>query len=257
MIELNKIYNEDCLEGMKRIPDGTIDAIICDLPYGTTANKWDNVIPLDKLWEEYERIIKDNGAIVLFSTMPFTIDLINSNRKLFRYTIIWKKTMASNYLNCHKMPMRIHETICVFYKKLPTYNPIKSEKKDSIGYGRTRIVQGGANPSLGYYKTHNYHDDGTRFPTDVIEFSNFNYAGLGFKDEFHHPTRKPVDLLSYLIRTYSNEGDTILDNCMGSGTTAIACIREKRNFIGFETDKEYYNNACKRIYNEQTQLTLF
>ena len=250
MIELNKIYNEDCLEGMKRIPDGSVDCVICDLPYGTTACKWDIVIPFKELWQQYKRIIKDNGAIILFSKQPFTSDLINSNRDMFRYELIWEKTRAGNSMQVKNQPSAIHENIEVFYKNQPTYNDIKFMVDEKYIDKRKSIRDS-------IYKSEHYKgvmkrkaDDGMRHPQSILPFNSVWHKGM-------HPTEKPVELIQWLIRSYTNEGDTILDNCMGSGTTAIAAIREKRNFIGFELNKEYYDKACKRIKLEQAQLTLF
>ena len=256
MIELDKIYNEDCLEGMKRIPDGSVDAIICDLPYGTTANKWDSIIPLDKLWVQYKRIIKKNGAIVLFSQQPFTSELVMSNPNMFKYEWIWEKEQGTGFLNANFAPMKIHENICVFSlgaaaptKKIENrivYNPQYTKGDPYVSKGDSMVV-GGKN--YGKFKNITKINEGTRYPNDIIRFQS--------EHDGFHPTQKPVDLLRYLIRTYSNEGDTILDNCMGSGTTAVACIREKRHFIGFELNKEYFDKACKRIDAERRQLTLF
>ena len=261
MIELNKIYNEDCLEGMGRIPDGSVNCVICDLPYGTTACAWDSVIPFDKLWEQYKRIIKNTGAIVLFSQQPFTSALIMSNIDMYKYNWIWKKESGTNYLNSHHQPLKITEDICVFgmaatteskKKKYMEYHPqmIKGCKpyvcKSGIQRKDTAMVRVKCQAQNGGTVT---VSDGSRFPINLLEF-------IRDKEKIH-PTQKPVALIQYLIRTYSNEGDTILDNCMGSGTTAIAAIREKRNFIGFELNKEYYNKACKRIKLEQAQLSLF
>ena len=257
MIELNKIYNEDCLEGMKRIPDGSVDCVICDLPYGTTKNQWDSVIPLDELWLQYKRVVKENGAIVLFSQMPFTAILACSNLEMLKYEIVWQKEHATGFLNCNFAPMKIHENILVFSQssacfvkdktQAMTYNPQMTQ-----GH-KPYVCKRNSTKSKNYDYKHltscTTISNGDRFPTDLVCF---------WKDkEKLHPTQKPVALIQYLIRTYSNEGDTILDNCMGSGTTAIAAIREKRNFIGFELNKEYYDKACKRIKLEQAQLTLF
>lgn len=240
----NKILNCDCLEGMKLIEDKSIDMILCDLPYGTTQNKWDSVIPFELLWKQYERIIKDNGAIVLFSAEPFTSQLINSNKKLFRYDIIWKKTHPKGHLNAKRMPLRSHEIICVFYKKLPTYNPIMRK-------GKYRM-KGGNNASDGtrcYGKSQSYQSwNDEYYPTSVIEFSNANQLNK------LHPTQKPIELMEWFIKTYSNEGDLILDNCIGSGTTAIACINTNRRFIGMESDKDYYNITKERIENTYKEL---
>lgn len=244
MIDLR---NGDCLEVMKSIPDNSLDMILCDLPYGITACKWDTVIPFEPLWEQYNRIIKDNGAILLFSAQPFTVDLINSNRKMFRYEIIWEKTTKSGYLNANKMPLKAHENIIVFYKRLPTYNPQKTkvERKD-IGRRRKEKI----NRSKHYKEmlSTEYIEDGTRFPHDVVHFSSWNGALFGNnKKAVKHPTQKPVDLLEYLIRTYTNEGDVVLDNCMGSGSTGVACINTIRNFIGIELDEKYFKIAEQRI----------
>lgn len=232
-MEYDYIECGDCLELMKDIPDKSIDMILCDLPYGTTKNKWDSVIPFEPLWEQYNRIIKDNGAMVLFSQMPFTVDLVASNYKDFRYEWIWEKLSASGHLNANRMPMKKHENILVFYKKLPTYNPQFTEGK----------------PYVATYSTHssNYGkqkdnittiNDGKRYPVDIIKFNN---------DRGLHPTQKPVELLEYLIKTYTNEGEIVLDNCMGSGSTCVACVNTNRHYIGFELDPQYYDIACKRL----------
>ena len=237
MIELNKIYNEDCLEGMKRIPDKSVDMILCDLPYGTTACKWDTIIPFEPLWEQYDRVIKDNGAIVLTGSQPFTSALVMSNPKMFRYEWIWLKTRATNFMNARKEPMKRHENICVFYKKRPTYNlelklldsPIISSRKNKSGEILGKISDSG-----------NYYQKETGFNFSDIKYSNPNNGNV-------HPTQKPSALFEFLIRTYTNEGETILDNCMGSGTTAVACINTNRNFIGFELDENYHTVANERL----------
>jgi site-specific DNA-methyltransferase (adenine-specific) len=244
ILELNKIYNEDCLEGMKNIEDKSIDMILCDLPYGTTKNKWDVIIPFDKLWEQYERIIKDNGVIALFSAEPFTSLLITSNIKLFKYDLIWKKTHPKGHLNAKRMPMRGHENICIFYKKPPVYNPImrkgKYRYKGNKGFDETRCY--------GVSKPYdNWNDE--YYPTSVIEISNAVQIGK------IHPTEKPVELCEWLIKTYSSENELILDNCMGSGSTAIACININRQYIGFELDNTYYESANKRIENHFKLIT--
>lgn len=238
-MELNKIYNEDCLTGMKEIPDKSVDMILCDLPYGTTRNKWDTIIPLEPLWEQYERIIKDKGAIVLTAAQPFESILITSNPKMFKYDLIWKKTHAKGHLNAKRMPLRGHESILIFYKKPPVYNPImrkgKYRYKGSKGQASGRCY--------GESKGHDVWND-EYYPTSVIEISNANQRNK------IHPTQKPVELFEYLIKTYSNEGEMVLDNCMGSGTTAIACINTDRNYLGFELDEEYHNIANERINSQ-------
>lgn len=235
------LYQGDCLELMKNIPDQSVDMILCDLPYGTTKCTFDIVLPFEPLWNHYKRIIKDNGAILLFSAQPFTCDLINSNRKMFRYEIIWEKTLPTGFLNARKMPLRAHENICVFYKHLPAYNPIKKKvKRKDIGRVRTN---GGAAQQYNEFRNEKwiYIEKGERFPTDVIKFSNWNGALFGkTENATKHPMQKPVDLLKYLIRTYSLEGDLILDNCMGSGSTGVAALATQRNFIGIEQDPEFF-----------------
>ena len=258
-IELDRIYNMDCLEGMKAITDGSVDAVICDLPYGTTACAWDSVIPFDKLWEQYNRIVKDDGAIVLFGAEPFSSSLRMSNIKNFKYDWIWHKPNASNFLVADKRPLNDYEIISVFYRKLGTYNPQprKLEPETIARLKRTKTKQWRSGGIYGEQKL--YHVIGSAgeygMPKAVIKFNN--RENNQFHKEMFHPTQKPVDLLRYLVLTYTNEGDTVLDNCMGSGTTAIACIKEKRHFIGFELNKEYFDKACKRIDIERRQLTLF
>ena len=232
LFEINNIYNMDCLEGMKYIDDKSIDMILCDLPYGTTACKWDTIIPLDVLWREYERIIKDNGAIVLTASQPFTTMLINSNIKLFKYCWVWEKEQGVNFLMAKKQPLKVHEDICVFYKKQCTYNPQMTMSKPYIS------GKGDSGEVTGKVKKIQTKNTGTRYPKSIIRFNR--ERGL-------HPTQKPVSLFEYLIKTYTNEGDLVLDNCMGSGTTAIACINTNRNYLGFELNKEYYELAKNRI----------
>ena len=229
----------DCLELMKDIPNGSIDMILCDLPYGTTQNKWDVIIPLDKLWEEYERIIKDNGMICLTSAEPFTSTLITSNKKLFKYDLIWDKKLSSGFLNAKRMPLRRHEQILCFYKKLPIYNP------EMVTRGKVRkkgITTETGKHTSNYGKFENsVVENNEYYPTSIIEVSNANR-----KDKLH-PTEKPIELFEYLIRTYTNEGELILDNCAGSGTTAIACLKTKRQFILMEQDPNYFEKIKKRV----------
>lgn len=235
-----ELYNGDCLEAMKSIPDKSIDMILCDLPYETTRNRWDKMIDLEKLWEQYERIIKDNGAIVLFAQTPFDKVLGVSNLKLLRYEWIWEKTTATGHLNAKKMPMKAHENILVFYKKLPKYNPIKTtghtpvhsytkHQDDGSNYGKTKAgISGGGSTE--------------RYPRSVQKFKTDK------QKETLHPTQKPVELLEYLIKTYTDENELVLDNCMGSGSTGVACVNTNRNFIGMELDNNYFNIAEERIY---------
>lgn len=241
MLETNKIYNMDCLEGMKLIEDKSIDMILCDLPYGTTQNKWDSIIPLDKLWEQYERIIKDNGMICLTCCEPFTNQLINNKPKKFKYyDLVWDKISTTGFLNAKRQPLRRHEQILCFYKKQTTYNPImeirgKPRNKDS--YNKK---QGNGDMCYGRFKNvKNFNN--TYYPTSIIQISN------AYQKEKIHPTQKPVALFEYLIKTYTNENELVLDNCGGSGSTYIACINTNRNYIGFELNKEYFELAKNRI----------
>lgn len=254
MIELNKIYNEDCLgdkekgTGMWRIPDKSIDMILCDLPYGVTArNKWDEVIPFNLLWEQYNRIIKDNGAIVLMGQGVFSAKLIMSNIKNYKYTLIWEKDNITGHLNAKKQPLRKHEDILVFYKKQPTYNPQMTEGKpyqySHYSYD-TNSSNYGEQKGVGQIK-----NEGKRYPTSIIKINKPNPK----KEKILHPTQKPVELFEWLIKTYTNENEVVLDNCIGSGTTAIACINTNRKYIGFELDEEYYNIAIERIRNYEVK----
>ena len=255
-MEIDNIYNMDCLEGMKLIPDGTIDAVICDLPYGTTANKWDSVIPFDKLWEQYRRICKPNAPIVLFGQEPFSTMLRMSNFDCWKYDWIWDKMFGGNFVNAAYQPIKTHEIVSVFCFGRCTYNPQMIKRRDPIKAGGNGQAEGKAvrlainKHTEEFGKLHKvYHE---KFPDSQLHFSVRSDM-----DNHFHPTQKPVDLLRYLVLTYTNEGDTVLDNCMGSGTTAIACIKERRHFIGFELSKEYFDKAVRRIDAEQRQLTLF
>lgn len=232
-----KLINGDCIIEMNNIPDKSIDMILCDLPYGMTKNKWDIVIPFDKLWEQYNRVIKDNGAIILFGNNPFTAELILSNKKYFRYTLVWEKNKFSDFLNSKRKPMKIHEDIVIFYKKQPTYNPQLVVGEPYTRWNTQSSVDKQTN--YGKIKENVVKNDGTRLPTTVLKFNR--------KERPIHPTEKPVELLEWLIKTYTNEGDTILDNCMGSGSTGVACKNTNRNFIGIELNEEYFNIAKERI----------
>ena len=236
-----KLLHGDCLELMKDIPDKSIDMILCDLPYGTTACSWDSIIPFEPLWEQYERVIKDNGAIVLFGSQPFTTKLINSNIEKFRYCWVWNKRKGGNIFNLKHQPYKIHEDICVFSKNTHRYLPIMTPQKQrkSKTYGIGEALGGGDYGDVRIYKEKN--------PQSIIEISNANQKGKS------HPTQKPVALLEYLIKTYTNEGDTVLDNCMGSGTTGVACANTDRNFIGIELDDEYFEIAKERIESHEVQ----
>jgi len=235
----------DCLEVMPKLEAGSVDAIIADIPYGTTACKWDTVIPFAPMWEQLNRIIKKNGAIVLFGSEPFSSALRMSNIKNYRYDWIWKKTMATLFQHANRMPMKIHENISVFYSKSPTYNPQKT-KRDTPYTNKTgdRGISGFHNNPIPYKPNINIEDS---FPVGVIEFSNGNRNRL-------HPTQKPAALMEYLIRTYTNEGETVLDFTMGSGTTMVACINTDRSGIGIERDPDYFAIAEKRIAAAQPAL---
>jgi len=234
----NIILQGDCLNLMNDIPDGSIDMILCDLPYGTTACKWDTVIPFDKLWANYERIIKSNGAIVLTAQTPFDKVLGSSNLKLLKYEWIWQKTHPTGHLNSKKMPMKSHENILVFYKKLPVYNAIKTEghiqKKAKKSKDKSQIYGKQNAEGITY-------DSTERYPLSVIVFSSDK------QKQSLHPTQKPVALFEYLIKTYTNEGDVVLDNCAGSGTTAIACQNTNRNYILMEQEEKYIDVINDRV----------
>ena len=239
-----KLYNGDCLELMKDIPDGSIDMILCDLPYGTTQCKWDNIIPFEPLWEQYNRVIKNNGAIVLFGSEPFTSLLICSNIKNFKYNWIWQKNKCTGFLNAKKQPLNDNETISVFYKKQAIYNP-QMTKADKV-YNRGLVIRDKESniqqsDNYGEQKSFIQVDSGLRYPKRIQYFNN-NYTR-----EQLHPTQKPVEMLEYLIKTYSNEGEIILDNCLGSGSTGIASMNLNRKFIGIELDNTYFNIAKERI----------
>ena len=247
-IKPNNIYLGDCLELMKDIEDKSIDMILCDLPYGwgTTKNKWDSIIPLDKLWTQYKRIIKENGSIVLSAQTPFDKVLGTSNLKMLKYEWIWEKTESTGFLNAKKMPLKKHENILVFYKKQPVYNPIYTEGKP-YSYKKENISSSNYGMSNG---TGLIVNNGKRCPTSIQVFK---------KDKGLHPTQKPVALFEYLIKTYTNEKGIVLDNCIGSGTTAVACINTDRNYIGFELEEEYFNIAKLRIddaYLERGQMRI-
>jgi len=245
MLELNKIYHGDCLEIMKDIDSKSIDMILCDLPYGTTDCKWDNIIPFDILWGFYNRIIKDNGAIVLTAQQPFTSKLVMSNLKMFRYEWIWEKTIGTNFALCKKQPLKKHENILVFYKKQPTYNPIFEAGKAYVDKRQNKIRSIGTWGDKKVMEKKNIINEGTRYPSSIQKVSNGNNKGV-------HPTQKPVTLFEYLILTYTNAGDLILDNCIGSGTTAIASLNTGRKFLGIEADKRYYDIAVNRVKEIRT-----
>lgn len=231
----------DCLKLMPSIPDKSVDCILTDLPYEQTAqNRWDRVIPFEPMWEQYKRIAKDNAAIILFASGMFTAELMLSNKQMWRYNLIWEKTQPTGFLNAKKMPLRSHEDICVFYRKLPTYNPQKT-------VGHVRKVSK-AEHKVNCRKTTDYgehglatYDSSERYPRSVWLFSKDTQKSA------LHPTQKPLALIEELVKTYTNEGDLVLDSCMGSGTTGVACSRLNRRFIGIEQQSEYFEAAKERI----------
>lgn len=239
-LELNRAYQMDCLEGMKLIPDGSVDLILTDLPYGTTHLKWDSIIPLEQLWEQYNRVIKENGAVVLFAKQPFTTTLINSNLKNFKYNLIWKKDNHDNPMQAKRRFLNITEDIVVFYKKQCTYNPQGVKLVNKV------TKQGGAGSLADNKKERptEYTQQYTNYPKNILEFKR-DLPNV-------HPTQKPVLLCEYLIKTYTNENEIVLDSCLGSGTTAVACELNNRKWIGFETEPKYIEIVNKRL--DQIQL---
>lgn len=241
MLEINKIHKGNCLELMKRIEDKSIDCIICDLPYGSTKLKWDSIIPFEPLWEQYERIIKDNGAIVLFGSQPFTSALVMSNPKLFKYEIIWDKVNISSPMLSKKQVLKSHENILVFYKKQPTYNPQMTK-----GVKWKRGGSGAKNSESKFMQQNikrecKNDESDLKYPKSIQTFSNADRTNK------IHPTQKPSELIEWLVKTFTNENDLVLDNCIGSGTTAIASINTNRNWIGIELEDEYIDKANERI----------
>lgn len=226
------IRQGDCLRLLGELADNSVDMILTDPPYGTTANTWDKRVPLDLMWEQFNRVIKPNGAIVMFAQMPYGAELICSNKKMFRYEWIWEKSCAMGFFNANKMPLRAHENILVFYKSLPTYNPQFTQGKP---YKNTHAPTTNYSPCA---RTETVND-GTRYPRDVIKMSRDSNST--------HPTQKPVALCEYLIRTYTNEGETVLDPFTGSGSTGVAAINTGREFIGIELDEKYYELAKQRL----------
>ena len=250
MLELNKIHQGDCLEIMKDIPDGSINMILCDLPYGTTASKWDSVIPIEPLWKQYKRVLKDNGAIVLTAIEPFASMLRTNDLKGYKHEWIWNKESAGNFIQAKNHPLRVHENVLVFSNGKVNYYPImtdadpKNVRPLGVKKQKTNFM---GKVSAGEFKAAKNYNPKKRYPKTILtynarakECNNVNRV---------HPTQKPVDLFEYLIKTYTNEGETVLDNCMGSGTTAIACMNTERNFIGFELDETYYEKSLERIKN--------
>lgn len=244
-----QLIKGDCLVEMKSIPDKSIDMILCDLPYGTTSCKWDTIIPFDKLWEQYERIIKPNGAIVLTAQQPFTSALVMSNPKIYKYDWYWKKSKPVGFANAKKMPLKDVETISIFYKSLPTYNPQGIEKCNRVISNSTKKIKQNNITAIngGAFKTDTFIQEFTNYPRQIIE------VGV---EQGLHPTQKPTELFEYLIKTYTNEGETVLDNCMGSGSTGVACVNLNRSFIGIEMDDKYFEIASKRINDHIKKINI-
>lgn len=247
-MNLFKLIHGDCLIEMQGIPDKSVDMILTDLPYGALnrgnqAAQWDRPLPFDKLWQHYERVIKDNGAIILFGQGQFTTKLIQSNPKLWRYNLVWDKVLVGGFLNAKRMPLRQHEDILVFYRKQPIYNPQMNEGKPLHGKGKSYKEKDLTNNCYGaHHATEDVRKGRTeKFPTSILRFSK-PHPSVAV-----HPTQKPVELLEWLIRTYTNEGDTVLDSCMGSGSTGVACKKTRRHFIGIESDENYFQIALKRM----------
>lgn len=237
------LYNADCLEFMKNIPAKSIDMILCDPPYGLTRCKWDEEIDLKQMWMQYERIIKDNGVICLFAQTKFFIKLVNSNEKLFRYDLVWDKVLVTGFLNANRQPLRKHEQIAIFYKKQPKYNPQMGIGKPLHGKGNIATEKIKKNNVYGkFYKTPDLRKGSTeKYPTSILKFQKLHSSKMIY------PTEKPIELLEYLIKTYTDENDLVLDNCMGSGTTGLACKNTNRNFIGIEINKDTFELAKKRL----------
>jgi DNA modification methylase len=237
----------DCLERMKEIPDGSVDMILTDPPYGTTACKWDSVIDFELMWEQLNRIIKPNGAIALFGSQPFTSALIMSNPKMFKYDLVWQKPKGTGHLNAKKQPLRDKEDVLLFYKKQCTYNPQMTEGtpyKDKAGKDHAKSTS--MTDSYGNYTNYREVNKGVRYPKQVQKFGVVGRGSL-------HPTQKPIALMEYLIKTYTNENETVLDFTMGSGSTGVSCVNTSRNFIGIELDDTYFNIAKERIESTVTQ----
>lgn len=249
-----QLYQGDCLEIMKDIPDKSIDMILCDLPYGVTRNNWDSVILLDQLWIEYNRIIVDDGAICLFADGMFMAKLMMSNPKMWRYNLVWNKVLASGFLNANRMPLRSTEEIVVFYKKQPIYNPQKTKGKPNHSKGKAvgkeSDDESQVNNNYGNYTIvdNNKELGDMKHPNSLLTFSK-PHPSVSL-----HPTEKPVELCKWLIKTYTNENMTVLDNCMGSGSTGEACLRTNRNFIGIEKEEEYFNIAKERLEKVEGEL---
>ncbi len=243
-----QLLNGDCLELMQTIPSQSIDMILCDLPYGRTHNRWDSIIPYDKLWEQYERVIKPNGCIALFCDGLFMAELMLSNKNMWKYNLIWDKVLPSGFLNANKQPMRSHEEIAIFYKSQPTYNPQKTKGKPNHSKGAPKECSNNNYGDFDFVDNREELGD-MKHPKSIITVQKPHPSTM------LHPTQKPVEVLEWLIKTYTNEGDTVLDNCMGSGSTGVACVNTHRNFIGIELTDEYFAIAKERIEKHQREAS--
>lgn len=248
-LDINKVHQGDCLELMNGIPDKSVDMILCDLPYSRTKNRWDIIIPFEKLWMQYERVIKDNGVIALFADGLFMADLMSSRRNLWKYNIVWDKVLTSGFLNANKQPLRQHEEVVIFYKSQPTYNPQKIKGRPNHSKGKPKKNENNNYSKYGFLDNREELGD-MKHPTSIQTFSKPHPSIM------KHPTEKSVEFCEWLIKTYTNKSDLVLDNCMGSGTTAIAAINTNRDYIGIELDESYYNIAKNRINEHIGNLSI-
>lgn len=243
-MRMNIVYNEECIQGLKKLPENSINLVLTDPPYNkTNRNEWDKPIDLKEWWVEIKRVLKENGCIIITASQPFTTDLINSNRNWFRYTLVWDKVNVSNPLNAKIMPLVYHEDICVFYKNKPTYNPQKTNPEN-----KRKWKQYASSTNFGEVNSGKEGFVEGKYPRSILVFSNAKRNGL-------HPTQKPIELFKWLIKTYSNEGDIVLDTFIGSGTTAVACKELNRNFIGFEVNKKYCDITNERLQQNIIKTT--
>ncbi len=242
-MKVDYIKQGDCLELMQELPDQSVHMILCDLPYGVTKNVWDKQIMLDKLWMQYKRIIKPHGVVALFGQGVFFADIVNSNRKWFRYDIVWDKVLVSGFLNANRMPLRCHEQIAIFYKHLPTYNPQFWQGRPIHGSSGLHYRKREINHNYGKFRRISARPAGTteHYPTSIIHVPKYHPSATT------HPTEKPIELLKYLVKTYTNEGDIVLDNCLGCGGTAVACVQTSRHYIGYELMPDYVKTARQRV----------
>lgn len=251
-MELNQIYLGDCLDRMTEIEDNSVDLILTDLPYGVTNHKSDIIIPFEPLWKQYKRVLKTNGVVALFAQGIFYVDLVCSNREWFRYDLVWDKILSTGFLNANKMPLRSHEQIAIFYNGIPTYNPQKTEGKPLHSKGTAYKTKEKVNNNYGDYEVLDCDTTNTeKFPKSILTFQKPHPSVA------QHRTEKSIPLLEWLIKTYTNKGEVVLDSCCGSGTTCIACMNTKRNYIGIEKDAEIYERAKERLCRENVKKRLF